>query len=331
MGMFSLFRKKPQATVMAEAMESAHLARRRMEKRRDIAKRLRGVPLPDIEDGFRDSPALKTDYDGDVLVVSHEPFTTRVEVVAPSIALENQKTAALIQITTLVEKPFDVYIQEDADINALNVHAAGGALIRSKDDRLLVCSRFTWFWENNAWQEELLPLIIESVLNGPRAILLSEKSRRDGRPPKYSGISVLGSQDFVAIRETLSSSISCTADDTGIYAELPLPFGGKQALIQLDKGIINPYLGPGLQARLNMPNRFESFEECLAVANLLNRREMSSVVPAWHYGAWYVRENNGLSYHCFFPNSICSNSDILSHWPQFMQSRVDWVSRELLA
>ena len=330
MGILDVLRKKPKAAEMAEAIESANLARRKMVKHRHIVKRLRGVPLPDIENCFSDQRVFKTDYDGDVLVINHEPFTTRVEVVAPSITAEDGKAAALIQVTTAVEKPFDDYIQKDADINALNAQAAGGALIRAKDGRLLVTSRFTWFWEGNVWQDELMPLIVEAALNGPRAVLLSEKNRRDGMPPRYSGISAMSSQDFAAIREGVPEDISCTADDMGLFAELPLPFGGKTALVQLDKNPVNPYLGPGVKARVNLPNRFETREENLAVANLLNRREMSAVTPAWHYGAWYVRDNNGLSYTCFFPNSICNNNALFSRWLQLMQTRVDWVVHELL-
>ncbi|MBR7069434.1 MAG: hypothetical protein IKI30_03175 [Oxalobacter sp.] len=330
MGILNLLKKKPKEAVMAEAIESANLARRKMVKHRNIVKRLRGVPLPDIENCFSDERVFKTDYDGDVLVINHEPFTTRVEVVAPSIMMEDGKAAALIQITTLVEKPFDAYIQTDADINTLNANAAGGALIRAKDGRLLVSSRFTWFWEGNVWQDELMPLIVEAALNGPRAILLSEKNRRDGRPPRYSGISALNGQDFAAIREALPAELACTADDAGLFAELPLPFGGKTALVQLDKSPVNPYLGPGVKARINLPDRFKASEECLAAANLLNRKEMSLVIPAWHYGAWYARENNGLSYTCFFPNSLCANSAIFSRWLQLMQTRVDWVTRDLM-
>ncbi len=330
MEIFGLLKKKPKEAVMAEAMASANLARRKMVKHRSIVQRLRGVPLPDIENCFSDQRVFKTDYDGDILVIGHEPFTTRIEVVAPSITKEDGKAAALIQITTPVEKPYDDYIREEADINALNAHAAGGALIRAKDGRLLVCSRFTWFWEGNVWQEELKPLIVEAALNGPRAVLLSEKNRRNGRPPRYSGISALSGQDFAAIREALPTDIACTADDAGLFAELPLPFGGKTALIHLDKGPINPYLGPGVKARMNLPNRFNTSEESIATANLLNRKEMSSLIPAWHYGAWYARENNGLSYICFFPNSVCTNSTIFSRWLQLMQSRLDWVTRELM-
>ena len=330
MGIFNLLRKKPKAAEMAEAIESANLARRKMVKHRHIVKRLRGVPLPDIENCFSDQRVFKTDYDGDVLVINHEPFTTRVEVVAPSIMAEDGKAAALIQVSTAVEKPFDAYIQEDADINALNAQAAGGALIRAKDGRLLVTSRFTWFWEGNVWQDELMPLIVEAALNGPRAVLLSEKNKRDGMPPRYSGISAMSSQDFASIREDVPEGISCTADDMGLFAELPLPFGGKTALVQLDKGPVNPYLGPGIKARVNLPNRFDTRGESLAAANLLNRREMSAVTPAWHYGAWYARDNNALSYTSFFPNSICNSNALFSRWLQLMQARVDWVVHELL-
>ncbi|MBO4789702.1 MAG: hypothetical protein J5492_01670, partial [Oxalobacter sp.] len=189
MGILDVLRKKPKVAEMAEAMETAHVARRKMVKHRNIVNRLRGVPIPDIEHCFGDQRVFKTDYDGDVLVINHEPFTTRVEVVAPQLIHEDGKAAALIQVTTVVGKGFDSYIQSDADINALNADAAGGALIRAKDGRLLVGSRFTWFWEGNVWQDELMPLIVEAALNGPRSILLAEKHRRGGLPPRFSGLS----------------------------------------------------------------------------------------------------------------------------------------------
>ena len=74
----------------------------------------------------------------------------------------------------------------------------------------------------------------------------------------------------------------------------------------------------------------ESLEKSLSAANYLNRMEMSSVSQAWHYGAWVARENFGLSYTCFFPNSICGNVPILSRWIDLMQQRVQWVTHEMM-
>jgi hypothetical protein len=330
MGILDVLRKKPKVAEMAEAMETAHVARRKMVKHRNIVNRLRGVPIPDIEHCFGDQRVFKTDYDGDVLVINHEPFTTRVEVVAPQLIHEDGKAAALIQVTTVVGKGFDSYIQSDADINALNADAAGGALIRAKDGRLLVGSRFTWFWEGNVWQDELMPLIVEAALNGPRSILLAEKHRRGGLPPRFSGLSALSSHEFSTIREALPEGIACTVDDMGLFAELAMPFGDKTALVQFDKNPINPYLGPGVKAKMTLPNRLESLEKSLSAANYLNRMEMSSVSQAWHYGAWVARENFGLSYTCFFPNSICGNVPILSRWIDLMQQRVQWVTHEMM-
>ncbi len=329
MDMFGKFKKKPKEASMAEAMEAANHARRKIEKRREDIQKLRGVPLLEIESYFNAQRHITTDYDGNTLVVHHEPFVTRIEVVAPSLALERENVAALIQMTTLVGRPFDAFVTDEASINALNANASGGALIRAKDGRILIGSRFTWFKDDNAWREEIMPLIIEATINAPRAIILSEKCKRDHMPPSVSGLTTWTERDFAAVREALPTSLRCTVDDMGIYAELSV-LGGKTALVRLDKGPVNPYLGPGLQARINLPNRFETPEECLAMANLLNRRELSAVTAAWHYGAWYARENNRLSYICFFPNNMWDNPGIINRWPELMQSRVDWVARELL-
>lgn len=330
MDMLGKFRKKPKEATMAEAMEAAHEARRKIEKRREDIQKLRGVPLLEIEQYFNLQRHIRTDYDGSTLVVHHEPFTTRIDVVAPSLVFETENVAALIQMTTAVEKPFAEFVTDEASINALNANASGGALIRAKDGRILIGSRFTWFTENNVWREELMPLIVEAAINAPRAIILSEKNRRDCLPPSVSGLTRWSERDFAAVREALPTRLRCTVDDMGIYAELSV-LGGKTALVRLDKGTVNPYLGPGLQARINLPNRFETPEECLAMANILNRKELSSVTAAWHYGAWYARDNNRLSYICFFPNNMWDHEAIINRWPELMQSRVDWASRELLA
>ncbi len=329
MGLFGMFKKKPKVASMAEAMEMANEARRKIEKRREDAQKLRGVPLFEIEQAFSQQRFVTTDYEENTLVICHDPFTTHINVVAPAIAFQNEKVAALIQITTQLEKPYDHYVSNDETINALNAYASAGALIRAKDGRLLIGSRFTWFTENNNWQDTIKPLIIEAIQHACRSIILSEKNQRDAMPPKFSGISAWRDRDFVMFREMLPTSMHCTIDDMGLYAELPLPIENKTALMRIDKGPVNPYLGPGLQVRLNLPNHFETQEECLSIANWLNRRELSSVIAAWHYGAWYARSNHRLSYISFFPNSLWDRSDLITQCLCLMQSRVDWVTRAL--
>lgn len=297
-----------------------------------------GVPLGELQ-AMLAPTTLKTELVDRCLLVKHEHYTVRVEVVSPEERnSENGAIRAVVRVVAeLPDKVAALMNGREVDsASAFNAFASLGALYEQAGNMLLG-SRLTIYEQENAWSTLHLPLLLFTVIGGAEAQLGGIRQTFGQQSPK-GGASKWSSRDMDQVKQYLSQLCVCTTGGNGLTAEFGLKSDSVSAaagdsdtaLYQLMSDQPHPEFGGGLFCLLQMPHRIESEDRLKVICNQLNVMEMEALDLPPHFGAWCPgRLGNNPAYVTFLPNPLYSASGIAVNVSLWALNRAQWASAML--
>ena len=277
----------------------------------------RGVPLGDLQSALN-SMKLRTTREGDALVVQHDRYITRVEVLPPQVAETiDYDISAIVTVKSILPPELSQLFSNKAFATTINSMATLGALMVS-NGKHVVASRITVYKGHDNWDLDLgllfLSVILsaESIMGATRKVLTQEQSRT-------TELSAWSKEDFEFVASYLSKVSVCTTGGLGLTAEFGIRSGQYAAaaghhytaLWQMMADQPHPELGSGLFCILNMPHEITNQDRLDEVLAELNRLEMQGNDLPPHFGAWCrgLRETNP-AYVSFLPNNLHKTNGI---------------------
>jgi len=298
-----------------------------------------GVPLGDLEAMLAPTSVKATRKDN-ALLVKHEHYTVRVEVVPPEVReSENGPIRAVVRLIADLPAPLLPMFQgrEAGTMAAFNPLAAMGALYSDRG-AVRIGSRLTIYEaDGHAWPTLHLPLLVFTTLGGVEAILGGIR-RMFSNEGERGGESNWTESDFDQAQGYLSRACVCTTGGLGLTAEFGLQAGAvsaalgshKTALIQLMADQPHPEMGGGLFCLLQMPHQIDDEERLNKVCMQLNNMEMAAHDLPPHFGAWCPGKLGGNpAYVSFLPNALHSVSGIAMNTGFWAMHRAQWANAML--
>jgi hypothetical protein len=285
---------------------------------------LRGVPLDRIAEALKQT-TLKPSREGDTLVVKHDRFVTRVDVLAPKVSeTVDGKIAAIVTIKTELPPDFSNIFIKPSMVSMVNSMATLGAVTEEKG-KYFVGSRLTVYEGEDAWNVQF-GLILFSVIVSADTIMGAMRKIFTEEEPRAAGPSAWTERDFEFTKSYLSRVSVCTTGGLGLTAEFGIRAGEVSAAVghhytalwQMKADQSHPEMGSGLFCLLNMPHEIPNKEKLDNVLAELNRLEMQGNDLPPHFGAWCrgVRDTNP-AYVSFLPNVLHGTNGIavnMSFW-----------------
>lgn len=293
-----------------------------------------GVPLDELA-GILNSLTIQTSWSGNALMVDHEHYSTRIEVLPPeSEESENGSIRAVIRMTTpLPESLLPLIEGKEARASTyFNTYAALGALCLHQG-KVCVGSRLTIYDKERAWSKLHLPLLMINALYGVHAIA-GALCRQIANEEPEGGDSAWTESDLEQVEGYLSRMCLCTSGGLGLTAEFGLNDGAvsaiagdnKTALFQLMTHEAHPELGAGLTCLLQMPHRIKDESRLHQVCLQLNNMEMAAHDLPPHFGAWCAGNlSDNPSYICFLPNALHDVKGIAVNVAFWAVNRAHWA------
>lgn len=284
----------------------------------------RGVPLGRIEEALKQT-TLRASRERDTLVVKHERFVTRVDVLAPETAeTVDGKISAIVTIKTELPSEFQNLLTRPAMVSISNSLATLGAVTEEKG-KYFVGSRLTVYEDEDAWNVHI-GLIFFSLIGSADTIMAAMRRVFTKEDSRSTAISAWTEEDFEFTKSYLSHGCVCTTGRLGLTAEFGLHDGQisslaghhSTALWQMKADQSHPEMGSGLFCLLNMPHEIPNNDQLDNVLAELNRLEMQGNDLPPHFGAWCRggRDTNP-AYVSFLPNALHSTNGIavnMSFW-----------------
>lgn len=295
-----------------------------------------GVPLGDLMHMLQ-STSIKTTLEGSTLLAAHEHYTVRVEVLPPeSQESEHGPIRAVVRLTTELPQSLQGLFDEPEKTVPMNAFAALGSLSVDQNG-VYIGSRLTIYENEDSWDTLHLPLLLFTIISGAEAILGGMR-RTFSNESQAGGSSDWAASDFEQVQSYLSSLCSCTADASGLSAEIRLDPGEGilradchvDAQFQLICDQPHPELGGGLFCLLQMPHQLPDQNQLRHVCLQLNNMEMAARDLPPHFGAWCEgKVGNNPAYVSFLPNALHSASGIAVNTAYWALFRATWANATL--
>lgn len=297
-----------------------------------------GVRLGDLAK-LLGSGKVKTAFEGNALLVSHQHYTTRVEVVPPEPgAVKDEPIKAVVRVVSELPAPLTEVLLADSGEAAVqfNSMAALGA-ITLDDGSLYIGSRLTIFEREDAWTRLHLPLLFFAVIGGPMAIAGAIR-RTLTEELESSQVSAWQSREFDALSARMSRFCSCASGDSRFTAEFNLASRGspaiagrpQTALFQLSAEEPHPELGGGLLIVLHLSHLFATNDAVQRACSRLNLLEMAAADLPPHFGAWGPGRVDGtIAYVTFFPNALHVVDGLAMNATMWAFHRSEWATKKL--
>jgi hypothetical protein len=292
-------------------------------------------PILDQLTAFLGSTNLKTSREAGALVVKHEHYSTRVEVV-PGDGTDSRLGRIECVIHIRSDFPKDVACMLTKNLvlaDSMNRMASLGALTFD-DGRLFVGSRLTIF-EDEAAQNIQSPLILLSIIGAVDSLMSAGRKALDGNENARETSAWTG-KDFGQVKDFFSQRCVCNNDEFGFVAEFALRPGHLSAVVghnatalwKLDGDQPHPGLGGGLFCLLQLPHRIQDRSRSGQAIRQLNRLEMLPHPLPPHFGAWCLGDQGGNpTYVSFLPNALHDIAPgIALNMTVWAEARAQWAN-----
>jgi hypothetical protein len=282
--------------------------------------------------------SLSAKQDGDSVIVGHQNFTSRIDVVPPT----NRESAnfpikVVLRVKTeLPEKLGAMFARKPEMTAAMNAMATLGALTIDSG-QIFVGSRLTIYEDAENLLKLHLGLILCAATGATDSLLGAMRRTFAGEGGKEEG-SLWSADDMEEVCGYLSRKSVCTTGGLGLTAEFPLRDGAvsaamgdhETALWQLDADQQHPEMGGGLFCILQMPHQVKDKEKLDQLVIQLNRMEWAPRDLAPHFGAWCPgRVGMNLAYVCFLPNALYPIKGIATNVSLWAWYRARWANAVL--
>ena len=293
----------------------------------------RGVPLGDLQSALKGT-TLKVSREGDVLIVKHEQFVTRVEVSAPETAeTVDGKISAIMTIRTEFPPELSGLLQMPGLIGVANRMATLGALTLD-EGKIFVGSRLTLYEGDDAWKVQF-GLILFAVIGAADSMMDATFTEK---PPRQTGPSKWTEKDFNFVKSYLSRICVSTTGGLGLTAEFGIRNGEISAaaghhytaLWQMFADQPHPQFGSGLFCMLTMPHDIDDEASLEKVLAELNRLEMQGNDLPPHFGAWCGGgSGTNPTYVSFLPNALHGPDNVALNMSVWAKSRAQMADTML--
>jgi len=293
------------------------------------------APILDQLAAFLAGTTLTTSRERGVLVVKHEHFATRVEIVpgdgsdSPMGPIE-----AVVQIRTDLPEEMARMIAQNPKLGRLMNRMASCGALTFDGERPFIGSRLTILKSDNAWNIQA-PMILTAIIGAAEAMLSGTKKALLGQAGG-TGKSVWQARDFEQLEGRFSAQCVCFSDEVGFSAEFPLRLGAASATVgdaatalwKITSDEPHPVAGGGIFCALELPHRLTNVERLAQILAQLNRFEMQPQSLPPHFGAWCVGtlEHNP-AYVSFLPNPLHDLAPgIAANITAWASARAQWAN-----
>ena len=294
-----------------------------------------GVPLDDLLIALA-ATTLKAKREENSLIVQHEKFVTRVDVVQPEHRdSANGTIKAVIQIRTELPAALSVFLDKPGLATTMNAMATLGS-IGVDNGKSFIGSRLTMYDEEDAWKIQF-PLVLFSIIGAAESILGALRRMMNNGESKH-GASDWNQYDLQQAEKMLSNICACTTGGLGLTAEFGLREGAVSAITgdhhtalwQLRADQPHPEMGGGLFCLLQMPHQLSTEDRLDRILENLNKMEMQPHDLPPHFGAWCRgRSDNNPAYASFLPNALHSLPGIAVNMSVWGLARAQWANAML--
>jgi hypothetical protein len=280
---------------------------------------------------------LKVSQEQDSLVVTHDHYSTRVELAVPDRAdLSLGRIEAVVQIRTDLPDEMAQMITEERGA-VLNQVASLGALTFD-GERIFIGSRLTIQEADNAWNIQA-PMLLVSIIGAADSII-SGFNKSMTEEASESAECAWKKQDFQQVERISSRRSVCSTGRNGFTAEFGLQPGAVSAMagdwnstalwkMRVDQP--HPSLGGGLFCLLQLPHRLADASHLAVVLRQLNQLEMRPHPTPPHFGAWCVGNvGHNPAYVSFLPNDLHDAAPgIAANMTAWAWGRAQWANTTL--
>ena len=281
---------------------------------------------------------LSAKQDGDSVVVKHQNFTSRIDVVPPTNReSEIGAIRAVVRVKTeLPEKFARIFAERPEMPAAMNRVATLGALT-IENGQIFVGSRLSIYEDAENLLKLHVGLIVCAAIGAADSLLGAMRRTLAGEGGEDEE-SVWSADDMGEVSEYLSSHCLCTTGGPRLTAEFPLRDGAVSAamgdhdtaLWELAADQPHPEMGGGLFCLLQMHHQVKDAKKLAQLTMQLNRLEWASEELTPHFGAWcHGRVGMNPAYASFLPNGLHSIKGIATNVSLWAWYRARWANAVL--
>ncbi|MBS1820110.1 MAG: hypothetical protein JSU08_19425 [Acidobacteria bacterium] len=298
-----------------------------------------GIPLGELFAIIRASDESRTvERVGNAIVVTHDNFTTTIEVVPYEGPQPPDGGAqAVVRIRSVLIRELADALSTNERLALFNRMSTLGALTSENGD-VYVGSRLTIFrGEEDAWRLHAV-LILTAAETATDSLFGAVRRDLHGEPHADTP-SLWQSDDFELAESYLSKYGVCEAGESELVAEFALgpdavgaAAGGTNTALWQLSAASHPDAGGGLLGILTMPVETTRHGDLDATIADLNRLEMRPVDAPPHFGAWTRGAiDDTVAYCTFLPNLLHDVYGVAVTMSNWAFARAQWASRMLEA